>query len=117
MTPEELDRIRHLYGEYINLRDKIFELQDRLEGIKAEFRKLGRGTHELGGGALITISPNHRFDEDEALRAIPEPLIAYVTKHVPAHDRIDKFACKRELPPALYERCMVPQGEDRVNVK
>lgn len=110
------DRAEELRQEYLEIADKVAALQDRLDAIKAEVRTLlPRGTHEVGDGGRVTISPNHRFDEDLARKAIPGPMLPLVMKEVPAHMIIDRFACKNELPRSLYEKCMKRQGEDKVS--
>lgn len=110
------DRAEELRQEYLAISNAIGQMQDRLDEIKAEARKLlPRGTHEIGDGGRVTISPNHRFDEEQARKAIPGSMLPLVMKEVPAHMIIDRFACKSELPKSLYEKCMKRQGEDRVS--
>lgn len=110
------DRADELRGEYLEISDAISRLQDRLDEIKAEARTLyPRGSYEIGDGGRLTISPNHKFDEELAVAVIPMSLLPLVEKHVPAHDKIDKYACKRELPGRIYDLCMRRQGDDRVS--
>jgi hypothetical protein len=110
------DRAEELRQEYLAIQHAIGTMQDRLDEIKAEVRSLlPRGTHEVGDGGRVTISPNHRFDEELARKAIPGPMLPLVLREVPAHMQIDRFACKSELPRALYEKCMKRQGEDKVS--
>lgn len=110
------DRAEELRQEYLEIADKIAALQDRLDAIKTEVRTLlPRGTHEVGDGGRITISPNHKFDEELARKNIPAPLLPLVMREVPAHYKIDRFACKAELAPSIYAHCMKRQGEDKVS--
>lgn len=110
------DRAAELRQEYLEISNAIGQMQDRLDEIKAEARTLlPRGSYEIGDGGRVTISPNHRFDEEQARKAIPGPMLPLVMKEVPAHMIIDRFACKSELPKSLYEKCMKRQGEDRVS--
>ncbi len=109
------DRAEELRSEYLDLQAKVFELQERMDAIRAEVRGLlPRGSHEIGDGRRVTISPNHRFNEERAADIIPQQYLPLVIKRVPAHDKIDKYACKRVLPGVVYDLCMVKQGEDRV---
>lgn len=89
------------------LAEQIATLTTELEEVKRRIRAaIPVGESIDVDDKPVTVGPNRRWNERQALTVIPEPLLplCQVTK-------LDSATAKRNLPPDLYEQCMVEAGE------
>lgn len=97
--------------EWFDINDRLAALEDAKKTLQTELRNLGEGQHHATKGA-VTISPQRRFNADQAAKVIPAELLQHCTETV-----VSSARAKATLPPALYEACMVDVGQPRVTVK
>lgn len=114
MTDQPLsDRLAPLAAEYADLAEKSDAIKARQEEIKAAIRDLVPGPDTYQAGDLsVAVAANRRFDEERALRMLPEAVAPLVT--YPA-TRVDKDKL-RALAPDVFEAAQVTFAE-RVTVK
>lgn len=87
-----------LAAEYLDLKDRAAVLDERIKQIVAELRD----------------TPQRRFNATQATEVLgsnPE-LLAACTETV-----ISSAKAKQILAPAMYELCMVEQGDPRVSIR
>lgn len=103
-----------LATEYLDLKDRAAALDERIKQIVAELRdSLGAGKH-AAGDHTVTVTPQRRFNATQATEVLgsnPE-LLAACTETV-----ISSAKAKQILAPAMYELCMVEQGDPRVSIR
>lgn len=102
--------IEELAEEYEALQADIEPKQARMEELKKQFRALPRGTHDLGGLAIM-VSRNVRLNTKALAEAYPqaENPELYATK-------IDTAAVREHLDPDMVED-FASEGEPKVSVK
>lgn len=98
---------------FLELDARKHEIEAEQAEIKERIRALGIGSHSAAG-MTINVTPNRRFNADHAAKVLPESLAALCIKTTTA---IDAGLAKENLPPAVYESCMVEVGQPRVVVK
>ncbi len=104
------NRLDELVKRYADVASHIATLNAELDAIKDELRAVGTTTAPCG--MSVSVSVNRRFNADRAAEVLPASLLAAVTR-----PQIDTTLAKAQLPPALYEQCMVEVGQPRVAVK
>lgn len=76
LTAEEKER---LYAEAAVIKDAMSDLQDRLDFIKEQFRRMDYGTEQVhSGGGKVTVGHNPVFNEARFLVAKPYDATAVV---------------------------------------
>lgn len=103
-----------LAAEYLDLKDKAAQIDDRVKQIVAQLRALGEGKHEAGAATVVVGAVPHRFDARKAAEVLasnPE-LLAQVSETV-----VSSTKAKQLLAPAVYALCSVENGEPRVTVR
>lgn len=112
MTTTNLDT---LVTEYLDLTDRLEQLGQRRDQIKAQLRDLGTGKHPCENlDATVTVSaPARRFDTAAFDKIVTdEQLRAACTETA-----ISGKLAKQVLAPTIYELCTVEGGEPRVTVR
>jgi hypothetical protein len=100
-----------LVKEYVQLQDQRNSIDERLDGIKAELRKLEPGTHEIAG-IKVNIIPNRRIDPK--LVAAKYPIVAHPMLYKAAPDIA---ALRRHLSPIAVDELMTEVGQPKVTVQ
>jgi hypothetical protein len=100
-----------LVKEYVQLQDQRNNIDEQLDGIKAELRKLEPGAHEIAG-CKVSIVPNRRIDPK--LVATKYPIAAHPLLYKAAPDIA---ALRKHLSPIAVDELMVEVGQPKVTVQ
>lgn len=105
------DQITPVATELATVQDRIKEMTERADTLKAQLRDLTQGTPDsyAAGALTVTISLNRRFNPQLAERILPDDVLALCRV-----SKVDSAAAREVLPPALYEQCMAPVGDVKV---
>jgi hypothetical protein len=99
-----------LVKEYVALQDQRNSIDERLDTLKAELRKLEPGTHEIAG-IKVSIVPNRRIDPK--LVAAKYPIAAHPLLYKAAPD---VAALRKHLSPIAVDDLMTEVGLPKVSV-
>ena len=112
MTQLDTEQINDAVLRYLEITDRIEQLQAQQSAIKAQFRELEPGKHQTVGGVVLTVTaPPRTFNANRAWSMLSEDQKDVCTSP-------DPKKIKAQLPPALTEACMDPgAGEPRVSIK
>lgn len=100
-----------LVKQYVQLADQKITIDEQLDGIKAELRKLDVGSHDIAG-CKVTISPNRRIDPALVAQQYPVQKHPELWKASP-----DTTAIRKHLAPIRVEQLMTKSGEPKVLVR
>ena len=107
------DRIAPVAAELATVQDKIKELTERADALKAILRDLTDGAPDsyAAGNLTVTISPNRRFDPAAFAAAYP------VTQHPEFYKLTpDTTTVKAKVAPEVYESFMRQVGDVKVGL-
>lgn len=113
MTTTTTTPAEAIAAEYLDLKARAADIDERIKQIVAELRDLGPGRHAAGTHS-ITVTTQRRFNADHAadvLAGNPE-LLAACQETV-----ISSAKAKQVLAPAMYELCMLEAGDARVSIR
>lgn len=99
-----------LVKHYVQLADQKAAIDEQLDGIKAELRKLDVGSHEIAG-CKVTIALNRRLDTKLVETKYPIAAHPVLYKAAP-----DTKALRQHLSPIAMDELMVEVGAPKVTV-
>lgn len=104
-----------LIRTYVDLTDKIDQLNQARDNIRTELRTLGAGRHHSDTlNMTVTVSkPAARFDPDKFTTVVTDPELAAAC----TERSISSKKAKEILPPAVYALCCTEGGEPRVTIR
>ena len=103
-----------LAAEYLELKAKTAELDDRIKQIVALLRELGEGRHEAGTATVTVGATPHRFSAARASEVLAtNPALLEQCQELV----VSSTKAREILPPAVYALCSLPVGEARVSVR
>jgi hypothetical protein len=105
VAPTEADPAQ-VAAYMVGLSEQIDSLEnERQRAREILIRALGNGTHRLGPGLKVTISPIRRFNEQQAWLCLPAEWLDRVVRST-----IDPGLSKSVLPAELYAMCQKESG-------
>lgn len=99
---------------FLELQQKVEDIKEEMDRIKAEARPLGLGTHQLDTGEVV-VSPNHRFHEETA-----DKVLGAINADLRAACKVPKYdtdLVKKLFPGAVYAQCMKESGAAKVSFR
>lgn len=110
--PQPIASLDDDVNAYLDLTERMEELESQRATIRARLAQRGPGTHTTTTGTKVTVTaPNRRFNRAKALTMLtPEQQQTCMA--------LDDKLIKAQLPPVLLEGCMDEgTGAPRVTVK